>query len=121
MLDVQSIVFELTYDPEAAEIREARGDSEPRWFWVNQGQTWNAELAEGILWAPLLSKNGQKQHHWERMDELRPGDMVIHYSGAIRAVSRVDSPALLGAQAGGAHEAMHGSRTGDSSGLLTRS
>ena len=55
----------------------------------------NAELAEGILWAPLLSKNGQKQHHWERMDELQPGDMVIHYSGAIRAVSRVDSPAVL--------------------------
>src|SRR5215212_5130248 len=70
-----------------------QGDSGPRWFWVNQGQTWKAELAEGILWAPLLSKNGQKLHHWERMEELRPGDMVIHYSGAIRAVSRVESPA----------------------------
>jgi len=64
-------------------------DDGPRWFWVNQGQTWKAEFAEGILWAPLLSKNGLKLHHWERMDELRPGDFVIHYSGAIRAISRV--------------------------------
>ena len=64
------------------------GPEGPRWFWVNQGQTWKAERDEGILWAPLLSKNGLKLHHWERMDELRPGDVVIHYSGAIRAVSR---------------------------------
>ena len=95
MLDVQSIVFELTYESESADEREPEGESQPRWFWVNQGQTWKAELAEGILWAPLLSKIGQKQRHWERMDELRPGDMVIHYSGAIRAVSRVASAASL--------------------------
>ena len=68
-------------------------NEQPRWFWVNQGQTWKAEHAEGILWAPLLSKNGLKLHHWERMDELRPGDFVIHYSGAIRAVSRVTTAA----------------------------
>ena len=68
-------------------------DGGPRWFWVNQGQTWKAERDEGILWAPMRSKNGLKLHHWERMDELTPGDVVIHYSSAIRAVSTVTDAA----------------------------
>ena len=72
---------------------EVVDDTSPHWFWVNQGQTYRAERQEGILWAPLLSKNGLALHHWERMDELQAGDVIIHYSGAIRAVSRVTAAA----------------------------
>lgn len=72
----------------------ATDDDGPKWFWVNQGQTWKEEADEGILWAPLRTKNGQRLAHWERMDEVRVGDVVLHYSGALRAVSVVTQAAV---------------------------
>jgi hypothetical protein len=86
--------YQEQWRPPAVAPEETESDDGPRWFWVNQGLTWRAERDEGILWAPLRSKNGLKLHHWERMDELRPGDVVVHYSGAIRAVSTVTAAAV---------------------------
>jgi 5-methylcytosine-specific restriction enzyme B len=81
--------YEEQWRSPAQQLDDSGSDGASRWFWVNQGQTWKAERDEGILWAPLRSKNGLRLHHWERMDELQPGDTVLHYSGAIRAVSTV--------------------------------
>ncbi|WP_157591749.1 McrB family protein [Solirubrobacter soli] len=89
--------------PYSQQWRDARPDPEddtddqdegPRWFWVNQGKTWTAERDDGILWAPLRSKNGMMLHHWERMTDVRPGDWIVHYSAAIRAISHVTAAAV---------------------------
>ncbi|WP_055107082.1 McrB family protein [Paenibacillus ihumii] len=61
----------------------------PNIWWVNQGSTLNQEFQEGILWAPLTGKGGRSQYHWDTMDEVRKGDIILHYAnGALRYVSR---------------------------------
>ncbi|SDS89134.1 hypothetical protein SAMN04489743_1131 [Pseudarthrobacter equi] len=64
-------------------------------WWVNQGQSYKWESALGIMWAPYVNEDGRSQHHWERMDRVRPGDIVINYADTqIRSVST----ALTGAR-----------------------
>lgn len=63
-------------------------------WWVNQGATYTKERDGGFLWAPMLNKAGRPQYHWDTMDEVRKGDVVLHYSnGSLRAVSRVSAAA----------------------------
>ncbi len=63
-------------------------------WWVNQGATFAKERDGGFLWAPMLNKAGRPQYHWDTMDEVREGDIVLHYSnGSLRAVSRVSAAA----------------------------
>lgn len=64
-------------------------------WWVNQGSTYDHEKNGGYLWAPLKDKGGGTQNHWERMDDVRIGDLIVHYcNGEIRAVSRVAAQAI---------------------------
>ena len=63
-------------------------------WWVNQGATYAKERDGGFLWAPMLNKAGRPQYHWDTMDEVREGDVVLHYSnGSLRAASHVTAAA----------------------------
>jgi 5-methylcytosine-specific restriction protein B len=63
-------------------------------WWVNQGATYAKERDGGFLWAPMLNKAGRPLYHWDTMDEVREGDVVLHYSnGSLRAASHVTAPA----------------------------
>ena len=54
-----------------------------------------AEKSEGILWAPIESKGGTTQYHWETMTEVKPGDIILHYAnGALRFISQVKEEAV---------------------------
>lgn len=74
-------------------------------WWVNQGATYTKERDGGFLWAPMRNKAGRSQYHWDTMDEVREGDVVLHYSnGSLRAASHViaaakPAPNPLGDQA----------------------
>lgn len=69
------------------------GGSKSVW-WVNQGATYTKERDGGFLWAPMLNKAGRPQYHWDTMDEVREGDVILHYSnGSLRAASRVTAAA----------------------------
>lgn len=62
-----------------------------RVFKVHQGQTFQDEFMGGYLWAPA-----DGLHHHERMNDLRPGDIVFHYAGgALVAVSEVLSACFM--------------------------
>jgi 5-methylcytosine-specific restriction enzyme B len=66
----------------------------PRVWWVNQGATYGKERAGGFIWAPLLNKANRPQHHWDAMDHVQQGDVILHYSaGFLRAASTAQSPA----------------------------
>lgn len=57
-------------------------------FIVMQGRTYNEEKEAGIIWTYQRDQAGHRQHSWERMREVRQGDMVFHYvNGWIMAVS----------------------------------
>lgn len=63
-------------------------------WWVNQGKTYAWESELNLLWAPLKNGKGRKESHWERMDDVAPGDVVFHYSKLhLRAISEVLTPA----------------------------
>ena len=66
----------------------------PSFWWVNQGASYTKCRDGGFLWAPMRDKTGRPQHHWETMDDVREGDVVLHYSNSsLRAVSRVSAAA----------------------------
>lgn len=55
---------------------------------VMQGKTYNQEKEAGILLSRKRDQAGHLQHSWERMREVRTGDMIFHYvNGSIVAVS----------------------------------
>ncbi|MHA2854254.1 McrB family protein [Paenibacillus lautus] len=61
----------------------------PNIWWVNQGATLSEEKEEGIIWAPLTGKGGRSQYHWDTMDEVKQGDIIIHYAnGLLRYISK---------------------------------
>ncbi|MCO5994797.1 hypothetical protein [Actinoallomurus rhizosphaericola] len=64
------------------------------YWWVNQGESFKEELEEGILWAPIKTKDGRRPAHWTSMTEVRPGDTVIHYAGRVAALSVVTTAAV---------------------------
>ncbi|MGI6468683.1 MAG: AAA family ATPase, partial [Syntrophomonadaceae bacterium] len=66
----------------------------PQVWWVNQGKNISQESSGGYIWAPLKSKNGGQIGHWDRLNEIRIGDLILHYSkGALRYVGRAISSA----------------------------
>ncbi|WP_131809556.1 McrB family protein [Mycolicibacterium iranicum] len=68
---------------------------QPSVWWVNQGATYTKERDGGFLWAPMLNKAGRPQYHWDSMDQVREGDVVLHYSnGSLRAASHVSASAI---------------------------
>jgi len=63
----------------------------PAVWWVNQGTTYGKARGAGLIWAPMLNKAGNPQHHWETMNEVRAGDVILHYSnGNLRAIGTAE-------------------------------
>jgi len=58
-------------------------------YLVFQGDTFEEEYLGRFLWAPKFTKSGGTCHHWDRMTEIRQGDVIFHCSnGFIRAISK---------------------------------
>ena len=58
-------------------------------YLVFQGDTYDEEKCGGFMWAPKYSKDGRIMHHWERLMDIRKGDVIFHCSnGFIKAISR---------------------------------
>lgn len=51
-----------------------------KFFWVNQGATYEDELSAGCLWAPERDSNGKALVHWDSMDDIEPGDVIFTYA-----------------------------------------
>lgn len=57
-------------------------------FFVFQGATYDRESRGGYIWAPISNKSGNTFHHWDRLLDVRPGDIILHgYDGYVQAVS----------------------------------
>lgn len=64
-------------------------ESEPKVWYVFQGNTFNAEEANPVLWAPLSGQDGRHVSHWDAMKDLRVGDIVVEHAGGVQALSKV--------------------------------
>ncbi|MCP4599992.1 MAG: HNH endonuclease [Proteobacteria bacterium] len=63
-----------------------------RTWWVNQNQTYRQEQDGGYLWSPKRKANGHRNHFYDTMREVSPGDLVLAFQKTrIRAVGVVRS------------------------------
>lgn len=75
----------------------------PRIYFVFQGSTYENELSEGFIFAPY-SRSDRWIHHWERMNEVRRGDIILHcvntevlaVSQALGSEYQIDMPRWAG-------------------------
>lgn len=59
-------------------------------YLVFQGDTYNEERTGQFIWAPKFTKDGRTMHHWDRLLDVREGDIIFHCSdGYIQAISKV--------------------------------
>ena len=54
-------------------------DFQTKYWWVNQNQTYRSEIAGGYIWSPKRKANDYKNHFYETMKEVAPGDMVFSF------------------------------------------
>lgn len=58
-------------------------------YLVFQGDTYDEEKRGEFIWAPKYSKDGRTMHYWDRLMDVRKGDVIFHCSnGFIQAISR---------------------------------
>lgn len=50
-----------------------------RYWWVNQNQTYTAEINGGYIWSPKRNKNGARNQFYENMREVSPGDVIFSF------------------------------------------
>ena len=46
-------------------------------WWVFQGDSYERSREGGYLWAPLVDKAGHKKNHWEAVDRIQKGDLIL--------------------------------------------
>ena len=68
--------------------KQERIAGKPMTFFVFQNSTFDREYQGGYLWAPVTNKTGDTFHHWDRLMDVHPGDVILHgYNGYVQAVS----------------------------------
>ena len=74
--------------PKKAASKQERIPGKRMTFYVFQGKTFDQESRGGYIWAPVSNKAGDTFHHWDRLLDVRPGDIIFHgCDGYIQAVS----------------------------------
>jgi putative restriction endonuclease len=68
-----------------------------RYWWVNQNQTYRAEVRGSFMWSPKRNANGARNQFYENMREVSPGDIVFSFCDArIKAIGVVTGGAETG-------------------------
>jgi putative restriction endonuclease len=50
-----------------------------RYWWVNQNQTYRAEVRGSFMWSPKQNANGARNQFYENMRDVSPGDVVFSF------------------------------------------
>ena len=53
-----------------------------RYWWANQGETFDEEIDGGYLWSPKCEKDGRKNVTYDNMGLVSPGDVIFSYCDA---------------------------------------
>ena len=68
-----------------------------RYWWVNQNQTYRAEVRGNFMWSPRQNANGVRNQFYENMRAVRPGDVVFSFCDTrIKAIGLVIGVAQSG-------------------------
>lgn len=70
-----------------------------KYWWVNQNQTYKSEVGGGFLWSPKTRADGARNHFYDNMQEVQPGDVVFSFCDTrIKAVGIATQPAVSAAK-----------------------
>jgi len=65
-----------------------------RYWWVNQNQTYRAEIQGNFMWSPKVNANGARNPFYDFMREAKAGDVVFSFADTrIKALGIVTSSA----------------------------
>ena len=53
------------------------------YWWVNQNQTYRHEAKGGYIWSPKRNANGAKNHFYDVMKEVAPGDIIFSFKDTL--------------------------------------
>jgi hypothetical protein len=68
-----------------------------KFWWVNQGKTFNQEVQAGFLWSPKVDKNGAFNYSYQTLTLVEPGDVIFSYADSqIKAIGIAQRQAYLG-------------------------
>jgi len=68
-----------------------------RYWWVNQNQTYKAEVRGSFMWSPKQNANGARNQFYENMREVSPGDIVFSFCDTrIKAIGVVTGGSQTG-------------------------
>jgi HNH endonuclease len=68
-----------------------------RYWWVNQNQTYRAELRGSFMWSPKLKADGSRNQFYENMRDVSPGDVVFSFCDTrIKAIGVVTGGSQTG-------------------------
>lgn len=68
-----------------------------RYWWVNQNQTYRAEVRGSFMWSPKQNANGARNQFYENMREVSPGDVVFSFCDTrIKAIGVITGAAQTG-------------------------
>jgi len=68
-----------------------------RYWWVNQNQTYRAEVRGSFMWSPKRNANGARNQFYENMRDVSPGDIVFSFCDTrIKAIGVVTGGAQTG-------------------------
>jgi hypothetical protein len=54
-----------------------------RYWWVNQNQTYRAEVRGNFMWSPKTRADGGRNQFYENMRAVAPGDIVFSFSDTV--------------------------------------
>src|SRR5680860_248799 len=64
------------------------------YWWVNQNQTYEAEVKGGFLWSPKTNRNGARNQFYDNMALVAAGDIVFSFCDTrIKAIGTALGPA----------------------------
>src|SRR5436309_11957313 len=68
-----------------------------RYWWVNQNQTYRAEVRGSFMWSPKQNANGARNQFYENTREVSPGDVVFSFCDTrIKAIGVITGGAQTG-------------------------
>ena len=86
--NAKKVAVKSTSTPKKLAFMQERIAGKPMTFFVFQNSTFDREYQGGYLWAPVTNKAGDTFHHWDRLLDVHPGDVILHgYNGYVQAVS----------------------------------
>jgi putative restriction endonuclease len=84
-----------------------------RYWWVNQNQTYRAEVRGNFMWSPKTNANGARNQFYDNMREVAAGDIVFSFCDTrIKTVGIVTSTAQTAPKPDFGHAGLNWSEEG---------